>query len=167
TVELTAYIENVPEMGYKTVWVQEGTEHEAVAIRERVFDGHWETPFYIVEFNQSGWIDRLYDKQADKEIIRQGEHGNELQLFDDLPTDWDAWDIDPNFKKQYVHKPELIHRKVVHHGRLSSTFKFVWKINQSYVTQDIVFYQHHRRIDFKTTVDWQETHKLLNVYFRI
>src|SRR5699024_10868129 len=47
TVELTAYIENVPEMGYKTVWVQEGTEHEAVAIRERVFDGHWETPFYI------------------------------------------------------------------------------------------------------------------------
>ncbi len=38
---------------------------------------------------------------------------------------------------------------------------------QSQLTQDISLRRHSRRIDFKTTVNWQESHKLLKVAFPV
>ncbi|PAV31192.1 hypothetical protein CIL05_00590 [Virgibacillus profundi] len=166
-VVLSAYIEDIPEMGYKTVWLEDGTSNMPESSKENEFNGWWETPFYQVEFNTEGWISRLYDKLEDKEIIKEGEVANKLQLFNDLPTDWDAWDIDPNFENQPAENSKLISKKITHKGSLSSTLKFIWEINQSVVSQEIVFYQHSRRIDFNTKVDWQEEHKLLKVAFPV
>lgn len=166
-VVLSAYIEAIPEMGYKTVWLEEKTLNASKPSTEYEFNGRWETPYYQVEFNTDGWINRLYDKLADKEIIKKGEVANELQLFNDLPTDWDAWDIDPNYENQPVKMSKLISRKVIHKGNLSSTLKFIWEINHSLVSQEVVFYQNNRRIDFNTKVDWKEEHKLLKVAFPV
>ncbi len=165
SVTLNAYIASIPEMGYKTVWLEDADQQEIAFSKE--FDHYWETPVYKIEFNEKGWISRLYDKEAGKEIIKAGEYGNELQLFDDLPTDWDAWDIDPHFEKQRTFSPELMIAKVIYKGNVSDKLKFMWQVNESLVTQEITFYHFSKKIDFNTTVDWKEDHKLLKVAFPV
>ncbi|MCF6409489.1 alpha-mannosidase [Pseudalkalibacillus salsuginis] len=165
SVTLNTYIDRIPEMGYKTVWLEDADQQEVALSKE--FSSHWETLVYKVEFTDNGWISRLYDKEADKEIIKDGEYANELQIFDDLPTDWDAWDIDPNFEKQREINPHLMDSKVIYKGSVSDKLEFIWKVNHSLVTQEITFYHDSKKIDFKTTVDWLEKHKLLKVAFPV
>jgi alpha-mannosidase len=43
--------------------------------------------------------------------------------------------------------------------------RFHWRLGASDLVQDVIFYANDRRIDFKTRVDWQESHKLLKVGF--
>ncbi|WP_163536225.1 alpha-mannosidase [Gracilibacillus sp. YIM 98692] len=165
TIDMHILIENVPSFGYKTVWLKEANEQTFALTTS--FNGKWETAHYIVEFSEQGFMRRLYDKQADKEIIQEGKIANELELFDDLPTDWDAWDIDPNFDSQKLNNMEWVDAKVNYTGELTDELQFEWKLNQSYVTQRIIFYHHSKVIDFVTEVDWQETNKLLKVAFPV
>ncbi|OAS82958.1 MULTISPECIES: alpha-mannosidase [Metabacillus] len=165
-VTLNAHIDRIPELGYKTVWLKDADEQLEVAYSKE-FNGLWETPNYKVEFTENGWLGRLYDKKAEKEIIKNGEYANELQLFDDLPTDWDAWDIDPNFEKQRLVNPQLIEARVIHKGSVTDKLEFKWKVNHSLVTQEITFYHNSKKVDFKTKVDWIEKHKLLKVSFPV
>ncbi len=163
-----ARVPEIPELGYKTVWLKEINNMETATGKSGdAFEGKWETAYYKVEFTSEGWISRLYDKQADKEIIKPGDVANELQLFDDLPTDWDAWDIDPYFENQPVRNNRIKKMEVTHKGVVFDQLTFQWEINASLVTQTILFYHHDKRIDFKTEVDWQEKHKLLKVAFPV
>jgi alpha-mannosidase len=43
----------------------------------------------------------------------------------------------------------------------------VWTYNKSKITQDMFLYAAHKRIDFKTEVDWQERNKLLKTSFPV
>jgi alpha-mannosidase len=43
----------------------------------------------------------------------------------------------------------------------------VWAYNKSKITQDLIVYTAHKRIDFKTEVDWQERSKLLKASFPV
>ncbi|MNH81120.1 alpha-mannosidase [compost metagenome] len=52
-------------------------------------------------------------------------------------------------------------------GTVKDVLRFRWKIHQSEIRQDIIFYHHDRRIDFRTQVSWNEAHKLLKVGFPI
>ncbi|SDM56068.1 alpha-mannosidase [Sediminibacillus halophilus] len=165
---LIARVPDIPELGYTTVWLQERSVEETVTPENRdEFEGKWETAFFKVEFTSEGWMSRLYDKQADKEIIKPGNIANELQLFDDLPTDWDAWDIDPYYENQPVKNSQLKKMDITHKGNIFDQLTFQWEINDSFVTQKVTFYHHDKRIDFKTEVDWQEKHKLLKVAFPV
>ncbi|SFL69152.1 alpha-mannosidase [Gracilibacillus orientalis] len=165
TIELHAFISNVPQFGYKTVWVQE--EEGNILASSQSLNGKWETVNYIVEFTEQGFISRLYDKQCDKEIIQSGEVANELQLFDDLPTDWDAWDIDPNFASQKIDNMKLLEETVHYTSNLTDELHFKWKLNESIITQKIIFHHYSKLIDFETEVDWKETNKLLKVAFPV
>jgi alpha-mannosidase len=41
----------------------------------------------------TGAITRLYDKRNRRDAFAPGGRGNILQVFGDLPREWDAWDI--------------------------------------------------------------------------
>uniref|UniRef100_UPI00398965A3 glycoside hydrolase family 38 C-terminal domain-containing protein n=1 Tax=Cohnella faecalis TaxID=2315694 RepID=UPI00398965A3 len=45
------------------------------------------------------------------EWLAPGSRGNELQLFHDKPTLWDAWDIDPDYEKNPAKRPSLCRRR--------------------------------------------------------
>ncbi|MGN8646031.1 alpha-mannosidase [Gracilibacillus sp. HCP3S3_G5_1] len=165
TLVLQAFIPNVPQFGFTTVWLQEA-EGKCLA-PSKPFNGKWETVNYRLEFNEQGFITRLYDKQSDREVIQEGAVANELQLFDDLPTDWDAWDIDPNFASQKVENVNLIEATIHHTGKLTDELHFKWKLNESTITQKIIFHHYSKLIDFDTEVDWNETNKLLKVAFPV
>ncbi len=164
-IEIQAVIPNVPPFGYQTVWLTESNTNSLV--ESKGFMKEWETIHYKILFNDQGFITSLYDKEARREVIESGQLANEFQLFDDLPTDWDAWDVDPNFASQKLDAIELIDAKIIYSGTVADELSFQWKANHSLITQRVVFHHTSKLIDFHTEVDWKEEHKLLKVAFPV
>lgn len=193
-VEVAVYAADIPAMGYRTIWLrpENGTAAGGQAQQGQAdasaqgrldasvdtagvgapaadipFDGRWETDYYAVEWNEHGEISRLFDKKADREVLRAGETANQLQLFHDMPLEWDAWDVDPRFAQQPADRPELLGVDVAERGVTRDVLRFRWKLSASSIEQDIVFPHHSPRIDFVTKVDWREKHKLLKAAFPV
>ena len=55
-----------------------------------------ETPHYILIWNREGRLSSLWDKDSEREVLH-GE-GNRLEIFEDKPLNYDAWDIDIYYK---------------------------------------------------------------------
>lgn len=169
TVEVNVHVGPIPAMGYRTVWLQPRPTNttDMTETPPPAFEYAWETPYYSLAWDERGEMTRLYDKRAGREVLRSGEKGNQLQLFHDRPLYWDAWDIDPRFDQQLAAKAELIHAEVVRTGVVQDILRFKWKLSHSFIEQDIVLSHHSPCIEFRTTVDWHEEHKLLKVAFPV
>jgi alpha-mannosidase len=124
-----------------------------------------DTPFYKLKWDSSGRLSSLYDKQAKRETL--SAPGNELQIFEDRPKSSDAWEIEATIDLKREVIGGLVSLKVEETGPLFTRVRFVWAYNRSKITQDLFLYAAHRRIDFKTRVDWQERSKLLKVSFPV
>jgi alpha-mannosidase len=172
---VSVLVPDIPAFGYKTVWLQKVTgvsasEHDArvsLPLPERSIIHSWETQWYEVSFNEQGEITRLFDKAAEREVLKPGEQANRFYFFHDRPTLWDAWDIDPRYEEQAAGEAELLESRLLLSGVTKDVLRFRWQLHQSEIIQDITFYHHNRRIDFKTHVSWNEDHKLLKVGFPI
>lgn len=162
----------VPAFGYTTVWLREGSSSsnsshfsgELAGIEPLV---RWETDDYILEFNDRGEITRWLDKGANRELLKAGTVANELQFFHDRPVEWDAWDVDNRYAKQSAGAAKLESFKVVERGSVRDVLRLRWTWSRSTIGQDMIFHRSTGRVDFKTTVDWQETHKLWKVAFPV
>ncbi|MFC9711893.1 alpha-mannosidase [Paenibacillus sp. NPDC056933] len=171
--QISILVTDIPAFGHKTIWLvpenaREANVREMASIAgQKNFTDTWETEYYHVQFNDRGEISRLWDKTAEREVLKQGERGNQFYFFHDRPTLWDAWDIDSRYEAQVAGEVELVEKKLVLAGTTKDVLRFRWKLHQSVITQDMVFYHDNRRIDFKTHVSWNEDHKLLKVGFPI
>jgi alpha-mannosidase len=126
-----------------------------------------ETPFYLLTWNESGQLTRLYDRQAGREVLAEGMVANELQVFEDKPIAWDAWDIDVFYQQKMRRITNLKSMTVTEMGPLFAVMHFEWVYQDSTISQSMILYAHSRRIDFETTVDWQERQMLLKVAFPV
>ena len=124
-----------------------------------------ETPFYKIRWNKSGQLVSVYDKETKRETLKGP--GNELQIFEDRPRSNDAWEIEANliYKKEIINNLDEI--KIVEQGPLFIRISFVWHYNKSKIHQDLILHSMHKRIDFKTRVDWRERSKLLKTAFPV
>lgn len=163
-------VQEVPAFGYKTIWLKQSVtadERSGISISSAPFNDEWETEYYKVRFNKNGEMVSLFDKGACREVLQEGERGNHFQFFHDRPTLWDAWDIDDRYEQQPAGDAQLLEKQVLLKGKVKDVLRFRWKLNQSEISQDIIFYHNDRRIDFETSVSWNEAHKLLKVAFPI
>ena len=117
-----------------------------------------------VEFNALGEITRLLDKETGREVT--AGPANVFKMYKDVPVWFDAWDIDP----QYIETPIELSTEATLDleaaGPLVGQLKLTRKLSDlSHLTQTIRLRRGSRRIDFETTVEWQESHKLLKVNF--
>jgi alpha-mannosidase len=107
----------------------------------------------------------LWDKAAEREVL--AGPGNRLSLFKDVPTRWDAWDIDSMAESLPVPTPEPAEIEIVNAGPLVAVVRLRRALHHSSVEQVISLRRGSRRLDFATTVDWRERHKLLKVCFPV
>jgi len=49
-------------------------------------------------FDAQAVLAQVHDKRVDRTVLKAGEAGNRLQVFEDRPISWDAWDIDAFFE---------------------------------------------------------------------
>lgn len=162
-------VKQVPALGYSTIMLAVNQTAELVASAHDVTElgDQWDTAYYAVKFNERGEIISLFDKQAEREIVKSGERANQFHFFHDRPTLWDAWDIDPRYEQQPAGDAVLLEKKVISSGKVADVLGFRWSLGQSIIEQELVLYHHDARIDFRTKVEWKEAHKLLKVGFPI
>ncbi len=116
-------------------------------------------------FNTCGEITSLLDKETGEEFA--AGPCNSFKLYKDVPSWFDAWDIDSMYKQQPVELERQATMKVVANGPLCAALEVTRTIGSSQLIQKIILRTGSRRIDFKTKVDWQESHKLLKVNFPV
>jgi alpha-mannosidase len=118
-----------------------------------------------VEFNERGEVTSVYDKQARREVM--AAPGNQLRLYKDVPDNWDAWDLDTMYELQPVETNAPVMLEVLASGPVVAKLKLSRKLHHSALTQIISLSRGSRRVEFTTTIDWQESHKLLKVAFPV
>ena len=126
-----------------------------------------ENDFLQVEFNADGDITRVFDKNANREVLSPNAIANQFQAFEDRPINWDAWDMDIYYDdKMWLAEPASSIR-MVEYGELRQTIEIRRKIQNSEYTQRISLSHNSPRLDFDTWINWQERHILLKVAFPV
>lgn len=125
-----------------------------------------ENKFYRMKLDNSGRIVSLYDKINGRSVLKKGEYGNELQVFEDIPRDYDAWEIS-DFHKQKMWKIDAPAKIEQITDGSRAGFKITHKYLDSVIEQKIWLYTECRRIDFQNNVDWHQKFQLLRVAFPI
>jgi alpha-mannosidase len=88
--------------------------------------------------------------------------GNRLELYEDDPVAWDAWDIDPSHLETRADCPPADGFAEV----LADAVDFERSVGErSTLRQRIRLCAGARRLEVVTTVDWREDHRLLKVCF--
>lgn len=126
-----------------------------------------ETPFYILEWDEQGRLRRLYDREHRREVLASGECGNVLQVFEDKPLQFDAWNIDLFYRENMRTVDTLRFMRLKENGPLRASIELEWAYGDSVIAQEVRLYTGNRRIDFCTTVDWRERRQLLKVAFPV
>lgn len=116
-------------------------------------------------FNDLGEIVSFKDKKTGREIA--AGPCNAMRMYKDVPASFDGWDLDSMYAEAPVNLPEKAQIRVLTQGPLFASIEVKRKLNNSMMRQEIVLRRSSRRIDFKTTVDWNEKHKLLKVNFPV
>ncbi len=178
------YVTEIPSMGscllsyqeVATVVVEGGEELERGGSRQSgqsdqtLFEKQENgihTPFYDIAWNEAGQLVSIYDKEAGRQVLADGECGNVLQIFEDKPKMFDAWDIDIFYQQKKREVTELQSVEWKEAGPLYAVIGFKWSYMNSTIEQELKVYAHNRKIDFITKVDWQERQQLLKAAFPI
>lgn len=154
--------ENIPAFGWKTI--TDDTVSNDVILADR----YVENIFYKITFDNNGNICSLIDKRQNKEYVKNGEVINRIQIFEDYPRAYDAWELTDYYKQKctnldYVSSFEQIESEV------AKGFKIVRKYNNSEITQKIWLYAGNSidRIDVENEIDWKESHKIMKASFPV
>ncbi|MHC5268316.1 alpha-mannosidase [Enterococcus sp. LJL98] len=127
----------------------------------------FETQDFFVEMNEDYEIISLFDKQAKREIVPAGEKLNQLIAYEDIPMDYDAWDIDVYYEETSWAVNRLSEVSWVEKGQIRDTLKIVRPFENSTITQYIHFNHGKRRLDFETEINWQLDQVLLKAQIPI
>ena len=125
-----------------------------------------ETPYYIVVWDKQGRLVRLYDKSAEREVIPEEKSANVFQIFEDKPRCFDAWELESTIdlkKEEIFCDGNIIKTK----NELGYFVHFTYNYNDSKIIQTMCLYNHKKRIDFKTVVEWKERQKILKTAFSV
>ncbi|MDR1465162.1 MAG: glycosyl hydrolase-related protein [Oscillospiraceae bacterium] len=143
---------------------------EAPAVGEIPFrwtEDSLETPFAFLRFDERGRIRSFLDKRAQREL--RDPDGLPLGAFllaEDVPKDWDNWDLDADVQSKFRDCAELLSREVVSAGPAALVIRQRCRLSEkSTAIQDVIFFADSPEIRFVTDLDWQDDHRFLKVAF--
>jgi alpha-mannosidase len=120
-----------------------------------------------VGWDDDGLLTSVQDLRAQREVITPGARANVLQLFRDHPSDYDAWEVDADDLQDAAEITDCDGIEVVESGPLRASVRISRSFGKSHVTQHMVLTAGSPRLDIRTEVDWQESHRLLKVAFPV
>jgi alpha-mannosidase len=159
-----ALIKSIPSCGWTSI--KNSTPPQSSSVSDvKATKNSLENELIKVVFNSSGEITSIIDKKIGVDMA--ADRCNSLRLYKDVPGKFDAWDIDSNYKLQSVEIPRMAEVRVTASGPLFASLSVAIKFGKSELSQEIILHRNSRRIDFRTKVDWNESHKLLKVNFPV
>lgn len=166
--------EKVPPVGYTTLELRKRAARPKQPLQDSSSNRIENEFFRVTVDTDSGWVRSIVDRRNGKEILSGS--GNRLQLLEDKPAQWDAWNIGWS-GREYPSKLRRI--GVVERGPVRTVLRVerdclgpsfrrdypTHDFPSSFFTQDIILYNGSGRIDFTTNVDWWEERTMLKVAF--
>ena len=153
--------EDVPSMGCKLFPFGNKKDNTSMKCETKLM----ENEFLKIELDSNGIITSIFDKENARETL--AGKGNEISVFIDKCIHETAWNLEQNYvKKQWIlEKADSI--EAVECNDVRAVLRIKRSFNKSTVTQDIILYAGSRRLDFDTTVDWQERDKIMKASFDV
>jgi len=152
-------VQDIPPHGYAVVQA-ETVEKPCVTA-----DGNTiENECLRVAFDSKYHIVSVYDKRAEREVIEAGQCANVLEVFEDYPKNYDAWEITEYYKQKKWIADDVSDVEVLQ-NTLSAGFRITRKYGKSTIIQKITLRAGSARLDFETDIDWNEDHVLLKAAF--
>jgi alpha-mannosidase len=140
---------------------------DSVSVRERE-DGslRLENAHLSALVSRGGEVLSLVHRESGREAL--AGPANRMILFDDHPTAFDAWDIDP-FALETARDAPTSHRcEVVSRGPLRAEVRFERRIGAaSTLAQNVRLDAGARRLEFHTVLDWHERNRWLKAVFPV
>ena len=152
----------VPGMGYATYRLVDGPGDAGLDVPADDFV--LDNEHLRAEFDERGEIISLIDKARGRECINAERRGNVLQMFEDMPGVFDAWDIEEHYEDTEFDLPPAT-VEVLERGPVESALRIRRTFFGSTMTQDVVLAAGARRVEFRTWIDWHEQHKVLKMRF--
>ena len=124
------------------------------------------TPFAVVKFAENGTIESFVDLETGRELRGDGYNLNSFIMAEDVPSDWDNWDLDADIEGRFRDVSNLVSREVVSDGEAAYIIRSVYAVSEkSTITQDMIFSADSKLVRFDTCMDWQDDHRLLKTAF--
>ncbi len=169
----------MPAVGYRVYSIQAGRQDaypSSLSIDETTLENRY---FRLTLHPRSGNIISIFDKQEKREVLAPSAQGNELQLFEDIPAQWDAWNIGTTGREWKLDRADSI--QIARKGPVMASFevkksflglaKNRWEpttdFPSSFFSQEIILYEDLPRIDIEMKADWWEEHVMLKVAFPV
>jgi alpha-mannosidase len=137
-------------------------KQSGVAICEKTIENR----FFRIEFDELMQIKSLLDKRVNRQVIKDGKRGNVLRVYEDLPFQYDCWNLEIYHRDKSWVVDEVVSCEEIRNGARSG-FRVVKRFMSSTIIQNIWVYDDIDRIDFETQADWQEVNLLLKAEFTV
>lgn len=160
----TVLARDVPALGARVYYVRPRAPDLASRLPAPTAGPGWiENAYLRIEVDTAtGAITRVFDKRNRREALAPGGRANVLQVFGDVPREWDAWDIGYTGEQWEVTETRGLERYA---GPDQARLSFTRRWGQSTFRQTLVLGRETPFVDVVNDVDWHETHKLLKVAF--
>lgn len=116
-----------------------------------------------VHIDRRGVVTSLIDRHACREIIAEDAPSAVVQVFQDSPTQYDAWDIERHDRSVCEELFELDDIVPFEPGTNAVGVRVVRRFGTSRITQDFVVSQNDRGFRIVLEVDWKERRRLLKL----
>lgn len=170
------FVATVPSLGYATYQLRPqkaSPTHPPLVVSPNGIENRL---FKIGVDGTTGWVMSIVDKRSGREILKGP--GNQLQLLEDKPAQWDAW----NVGLTGVEYPSSFRGvEIVETGPVRAVLRLkrdylkpgvkkdfpTESFPSSFFTQDVALYDGLDRVEFTADVDWWEEHTMLKVAFPV
>ncbi|MCI0156772.1 alpha-mannosidase [Leifsonia shinshuensis] len=120
-----------------------------------------------VTVDADGLIPSIVDAATGREAVPAGTRANLLQLFRDTPTQWDAWDVDVEYRLSGEDLTAVESLDVVTETPELAALRLVRRFGDSAVTQTLSLAAGSSALDIETEVDWHERQRMLKLGFPV
>lgn len=159
------FAKEVPANGYKAYQIIEDKNTNSDLVKLTTKEA--ENKFVKIKFDERGQIISFIHKDQNRELLKSGAIGNEIQAFEDKPMCFDNWDIDIYYKEKMWKIDDVQNIEVVEQGPVRSTLRIERKFLESTIVQNIHVYNDIERVDFETVIDWKEKDVLVKTAFPV
>ena len=139
----------------------------ASPVRATAVDGGYvlENSLVRVAINAQGLLTSAVDLATGRETIAAGQEANLLQLHQDFPNMWDAWDVDKYYRNQVTDLRELDSLQLSSREDGRQVITIARSFSQSTLVQELSLAPGSRTLQISQSTDWHEAEKFLKVAF--
>lgn len=120
-----------------------------------------------VTIDSRGLLTSVLDLEAEREVLPPGTTGGLLQLHHDAPRQWDAWDIDPEYRNTVEDVVNASDLAALQDG-MDAVVTLTRQVGEaSSLREEIRLRPGSKQVELSFDIDWHERMKLLKLAFPV